>query len=73
MKIVFDPKADAVYIYLSTNTSKKSHKTYTCDPCEVNGQINLDFNSDGRLIGIEVLDARKLLPEEFIKSSEIEE
>jgi uncharacterized protein YuzE len=28
--------------------------------------INLDFDADGRMVGIEVLDARKLLPGEFL-------
>jgi uncharacterized protein YuzE len=70
MKIVFDPSADAAYIYLSTNTKEISHKTYTCDPCEVGGQINLDFDEFGHLIGIEVLDARQLLPEDVLNNSE---
>jgi uncharacterized protein YuzE len=37
-----------------------------CDPLEVNGQINLDFDDSGRLIGVEVLDARRLLPGELL-------
>ena len=28
--------------------------------------INLDFDADGRLYGMEVLDARQLLPAEFL-------
>jgi uncharacterized protein YuzE len=36
--------------------------TYLCDPAEAGGMINLDFDSGGRLVGIEVMDASRLLP-----------
>ncbi|MGN8171862.1 DUF2283 domain-containing protein [Hyphomicrobiales bacterium] len=42
--------------------------TYCCDPNEVDGQINLDFDSDGRLIGIEVLQASEKLPPHVIRT-----
>lgn len=32
--------------------------------------INLDFDGAGRLVGIEVLDASKLLPPEILESAE---
>jgi uncharacterized protein YuzE len=35
--------------------------TYPCDPMVVNGEINLDFDRDGRLVGVEVLGASRLL------------
>ena len=31
------------------------------DPVEIGGMINLDFDSDNRLLGIEVLGASQLL------------
>jgi len=36
----------------------------------VNGQINLAFDADGRLLGIEVLDASKTLPASFLADAE---
>jgi len=68
MKITYDDTADAAYIYLADEIEPGAvAKTYCCDPQEVNGHINLDFDADGRLIGIEVLDASKRLPELVIK------
>jgi uncharacterized protein YuzE len=43
--------------------------TYGCDPEEVGGQIHLDFDKEGRLIGIEVLDASQKLPPAVLKSA----
>jgi uncharacterized protein YuzE len=64
MKISYDQSTDAAYIYLADEIRPGGvAKTYCCDPQEVNGQIHLDFDSDGRLIGIEVLDASRRLPE----------
>lgn len=65
MKITYDKTADAIYIYLSDEERNSSY-TYLCDPKEVRGMINLDFNKEGRLIGIEVLDAKNKLPAGFI-------
>lgn len=70
MKITYDKSVDAAYIYL-TNGSIAVKKTYCCDPQEVNGQINLDFNSSGVLVGIEVLDASKKLSPSFLKSADV--
>jgi uncharacterized protein YuzE len=67
MKIVYDKSIDAAYLYLVDGIEAGGvAKTYCCDPLEVNGQIHLDFDKQGRLIGIEVLDASKLLPETTI-------
>jgi uncharacterized protein YuzE len=62
MRITYDPTANAAYIYLVEIRSGGVARTYPCDPQEVGGMINLDFDSDGRLLGIEVLDASKKLP-----------
>ncbi|GAA3524163.1 hypothetical protein GCM10022234_20880 [Aeromicrobium panaciterrae] len=58
LKITFDPDVNAAYIYLVDEIGfGEAAKTYSCDPLEVGGMINLDFDSNGRLLGIEVLDA----------------
>ena len=44
--------------------------TYGCDPSDVDGMIHLDFDSDGRLVGIEVLDASSKLPPEVLLQAE---
>ncbi|MFD6274835.1 DUF2283 domain-containing protein [Streptomyces sp. NPDC060209] len=49
---------DAAYVYLTEPQARvKSARTYPCDPVDVDGMINLDFDEQGRLIGIEVLAA----------------
>jgi uncharacterized protein YuzE len=63
MKVKYDHTADAAYIYLAPGSDSGSFGfTYTCDEEKVGGLINLDFDTTGHLIGIEVLDASKKLP-----------
>lgn len=72
MKIEYDKNADAAYIYLISEEEIKTEwvkKTYSCDPIEVYGMINLDFDSNGFLGGIEVMDASKKLSKELLNSA----
>jgi uncharacterized protein YuzE len=63
MKIRYDRSVDAAYISLLGDTEESSFGfAYACDAKEVGGQINLDFDISGRLIGIEILQASKKLP-----------
>ncbi len=63
MKIRYDSSVDAVYLSLVGDNDRPSQAfTYACDPKEVGGQIHLDFDTEGRLIGIEILQASKKLP-----------
>ena len=64
---------NAAYIYLTEQPMEYGSvtKTYPCDPIEVGGQINLDFDSTGRLVGIEVLDPMRLLPPDLLRKAEI--
>jgi len=56
MRIEFDKEADAAYIYLKDVHEGEAVRTIT-----INKDIILDFNSDNKLIGIEVLNASKNL------------
>ncbi|MEK7535956.1 MAG: DUF2283 domain-containing protein [Patescibacteria group bacterium] len=69
VKIKYDKSADAAYVYFSEFPPEKVEKTYLCDPQEVKGMINLDFDKDGKLIGIEVMDASKKLSKELLENS----
>ncbi|AKC10058.1 MULTISPECIES: DUF2283 domain-containing protein [Rhizobium/Agrobacterium group] len=63
MKISYDVSVDAAYIKLKSEEDIAPFgSTYCCDPNAVDGQINLDFDAEGRLIGIEILSASKKLP-----------
>ena len=57
MKTEFDKEADAAYICLKAKIEDgEAVKTIT-----LNEDIVLDFNSDNKLVGIEVLNASKNL------------
>jgi uncharacterized protein YuzE len=68
INIKYDSAADAAYIYFSDFPAEKVEYTYPCDPNEINGMINLDFNG-GKLVGIEIMDASKKLPQELLNSA----
>jgi len=71
MRIICDKSVDAAYIYLTDIKRGEAKKTYSCDLRE-SGEINLDFDANGRLLGIEILDASKKLPEGFFDENKIE-
>lgn len=67
MRGTYDPSVDAAYIYLADEIREgQVAKTVPLDPSAIHGQINLDFDGDGRLIGIEVLGANTRLPQELM-------
>ncbi len=68
MRILFDRQTNTAYLQLSDEGEKT--RTHACDPLGVNGEINLDFSSSGELIGIEVLDARRMLPGDLLLGAE---
>ena len=60
MKIHFDEKADAVFIRL--NEDKKIRESQ-----EVEKGVILDFDSDGKVIGIEILKVKEHIPLKQLK------
>ncbi|MCP4308336.1 MAG: DUF2283 domain-containing protein [bacterium] len=63
MRIEYDPKVDAAYIYLMDDIGVGGVAfTVPCDPVAVDGEINLDFDDQRRLIGIEIMSASRKLP-----------
>jgi uncharacterized protein YuzE len=68
MKVTHDRSTDAAYVCLADTIGKgEVASTYLCDPLEVGGHINLDFDAAGVLVGIEVLNASHKLPAEVLK------
>ncbi|MEU1896678.1 DUF2283 domain-containing protein [Streptomyces pristinaespiralis] len=71
VRVTYDKTANAAYVYLTDPQAHvKSAHMYPCDPVDVDGMINLDFDEHGRLIGIEVLAASSKLPEYLLRSAE---
>jgi uncharacterized protein YuzE len=70
MRLTYDADADAAYIYVVDGIGAGGvAKTVPVDPAEVGGMINLDFDADGQLLGIEILDASSYLPREILGGS----
>lgn len=62
MRITYDQEANAAYIYLEDSIPPGAAvSTHVCD-AGIEGGIHLDFDKDGRLLGIEVLNASRVLP-----------
>ena len=55
MKIEYDPERDLLYIYFA-EPERKSAETVTIKP-----GVHADFDKDGKLISIEVIDASELM------------
>lgn len=70
MRITYSKNADAAYIYLTDIKKGGVAKTHPCEVPGIKGEIMLDFDKDGRLVGIEILDASNGLPASFLKSAE---
>ncbi len=51
MKIEYSETADALYVYFKED--------YVAESKEIDDGIVIDYNKEGQLIGIEVLDARQ--------------
>jgi uncharacterized protein YuzE len=70
MKIRYDRSVDAAYIsFVGESEGPSFGFAYACDAQEVGGQINLNFDISGRLIGIEILQASKKLPASLIANT----
>jgi uncharacterized protein YuzE len=64
MKIEIDKEVDAAYIYAKDEINDGE----VVRTIEVNADIILDFDENGKLIGIEILNASKNLTKEFLNS-----
>lgn len=57
MKFEYDKEVDATYIYLKHPIKEGEAKK----TIELNKNIIIDFDSKGKLLGVEILDASKVL------------
>lgn len=62
MKLEYDKDVDAAYIYLEYPLKKGVTKK----TIELNENIILDFDADNKLLGVEILDASKVLKKEVL-------
>lgn len=70
MKFTHDPQADAAKIYLVDSIQPGGvEKSHVCDIELPNCSVVLDFDAEHKLIGIEILGASRLLPDQMLASS----
>lgn len=63
LRVTYDPEANAAYIYFVPKIEAGGvARTVPIDGGETPWMVNLDVDSEGRILGLEVLDARRLLP-----------
>jgi uncharacterized protein YuzE len=64
--VTYDETVDAAYIYLVEIDSGRVATTVPGDPRSDAFGVNLDFDNEGRLVGVEVESASSMLPPPFL-------
>lgn len=63
LRVTYDDEVDAAYIYFTPDVPPGGvSRTVPVDGGDDPWMVNLDVDVDGRIIGLEVLDAAKRLP-----------
>jgi uncharacterized protein YuzE len=70
VRVTFDRSANEVYIHLKEIGEGEAVRQHAVDAEHTRGMIIMDFDKKGRLIGIEVLDATRALPNEVLEAAE---
>ena len=66
MRVTYDPDADAAYIYLTDEQLMPGRDSVPVDPPEgMQAMVVLDWK-DGKIVGLEVLDAAALLHRDLL-------
>lgn len=63
MKITYDEQADAMYLYLSQGTVKKT--------VPVNDRVIVDVGEKGKVLGVELLFVSERMPKEALRSRSV--
>lgn len=66
MKITYDKEADAAYVYLKYPMEDGEAKKTV----EISDNIIFDYDKDGKLIGVEILAASKVLNKKTLLEAE---
>lgn len=63
MRIEFDKEADAAYVYF-----KEIENEEVAETISLNDSINVDLDKNGKVLGIEILNASEHLPSSSFKT-----
>lgn len=71
MRVTYDVEADAAYVYLTDEDLPPGRDSVPCDSPEGvhHAFVVMDWR-DGRIVGLEVLDASKLLHHDLLDNAE---
>ncbi|ALD14441.1 DUF2283 domain-containing protein [Clavibacter capsici] len=72
MKITYDAEADAAYIQVvaAIGAGQVAEQIHSIATPGHKGEISLDFDSNGQLLGVEVLQAGDVLAAEVLAAAE---
>lgn len=65
-RITYDREADAAYLCLTENSTHSVQQISGITLPDMLGEIEIDLDSAGRVIGIEFVHASQILPREMI-------
>lgn len=68
LRVTYDPAADAAYIYLVAIQPGEAVRQEVAG-WDGPGTVIFDFNPAGQIIGVEVLNASSLLPDELLNNA----
>lgn len=67
LRVTYDSEANAAYIYFVPEIKFGGvARTVPVDGGEHPWMVNLDVDSEGRILGLEVLDARRIMPKSLL-------
>jgi uncharacterized protein YuzE len=67
MRITYDPSADMGYVRLVEPTTPGSvHRSVVIEHDALQGDVVIDLDGEGRIIGFEIFQGRKQLPREVL-------
>jgi uncharacterized protein YuzE len=70
MRITFDPEADAAYVFLEHNIATGAAVENVVVGREGKGDLVLDFDADGYLLGVEIIGATELVHRSVLAAAE---
>lgn len=69
LRVTYDDEANAAYVYLVPEIKEGGvARTVPVDGGDHPWMVNIDVDHEGRIVGLEVLDARRLMPPELLGS-----
>ncbi len=66
MRVSYDPEVDAAFIYLTDQALEPGRDSIPCETPEGAGAIVVMDWKDGKIVGLEVLDASRVLHQDLI-------